>query len=45
MAQEQVVPVSPARRLPRLSLDWWAVLSALVLVALILVGGIPSIPW
>jgi hypothetical protein len=45
MAQEQVVAVQPTRRLPRLSLDWWAVISALVLAALILVGIIPSIPW
>jgi hypothetical protein len=29
----------------RLSLDWWAVITALALVAAILVGLIPSVPW
>lgn len=45
MAQEQVAAAQPARRWPRLSLDWWAVISALVLAVLILVGIIPSVPW
>jgi hypothetical protein len=29
----------------RLSLDWWAVIAALVLVIAVLIGLIPSVPW
>jgi hypothetical protein len=29
----------------RISLDWWAVITALVLAALILTGIISSVPW
>jgi hypothetical protein len=39
MAQEQVGIVQ------QLSLDWWAVIVALGLAALIRVGIIPSVPW
>jgi hypothetical protein len=29
----------------KISLDWWAVITALVLAALILLGIIQSVPW
>lgn len=45
MAQEQAKIVAPASRLPRLSVDWWAVLASLVAAALILAGILPNIPW
>jgi hypothetical protein len=45
MAQEQAEVVRPARPQLRLSLDWWAVISALALAALILTGIIPNVPW
>lgn len=45
MASEQTTIAPSERRIPRLSLDWWAVLTALALAALILAGVIPNIPW
>ena len=45
MAQEQVEVVRPVRPQLQLSLDWWAVISALGLAALILVGILPNVPW
>lgn len=32
-------------RFPRLSLDWWAVITALAVVILIRFAVIPAIPW
>ena len=29
----------------KLSLDWWAVITALILAVLVLVGVLPNIPW
>ena len=48
MPNEQSNEPTEARRAGfelRLSLDWWAVIAALALVAAILVGLIPSVPW
>ena len=28
-----------------LSLDWWTVIAAFALTALVLLGALPSIPW
>jgi len=30
---------------PKLSLDWWSVLLALVVAALVKAGMLPAIPW
>jgi hypothetical protein len=38
-------PKSEAKPAPRLSLDTWAVLLALVAAALIRFGLIPKVPW
>lgn len=45
MASEPTTVAPAERRGVRLSLDWWAVLTALVLAALVLLGVIPSVPW
>jgi hypothetical protein len=45
MATEPTLAVQPRPRSWRLSLDWWAVLTALALAALVLVGVIPNVPW
>jgi hypothetical protein len=45
MAQEQVDVARPARPQLQLSLDWWAVISALGLAALILIGILSNVPW
>lgn len=45
MSQKEEPPAAPPSSLPKISLDWWAVITALALVALILVGVIQSIPW
>jgi hypothetical protein len=29
----------------RITLDWWAVIVAFAVVALVLMGALPSIPW
>jgi hypothetical protein len=29
----------------RIPLDWWTVIVAFALVALVLVGALPAIPW
>jgi hypothetical protein len=29
----------------RISLDWWAVIVAFALTALVIVGALPIIPW
>jgi hypothetical protein len=34
----------PAMNKPTLSLDWWAVLAAVALAALVLLG-LPALPW
>jgi len=36
---------TPVKRVPRLSLDTWAVLLALAAAALIRLGLIPRVPW
>lgn len=41
-SQQEVSSAPPAGGL---SLDWWAVIAALALAALILVGLIPAVPW
>jgi hypothetical protein len=40
-----VSPAAGRRRWPRLSLDWWAVLLALALAALVRAGLLPRVPW
>ena len=35
----------PGSKLPKLSLDTWAVLLALLAVALVRFGAIPHVPW
>jgi hypothetical protein len=46
MSQEpNHTPVVSARSRFSLSLDWWAVITALILAALVLLGIIPSVPW
>ena len=45
MATEQGAVTRPAIRRWTLSLDWWAVIIALVLAVLLLTGIIPSVPW
>lgn len=45
MATEQGVVVRPTTRKWTLSLDWWAVITALVLAVLLLTGIIGSVPW
>ena len=44
-ASEPTAVVPTERRGLRLSVDWWAVLTALVLAGLLLVGVIPNVPW
>lgn len=45
MATEQAVAARPTARKPKISLDWWAVITALVLAVLLLVGILPNVPW
>ena len=35
----------PAPAAPGLSLDWWAVIIALALAALVVIGLIPAVAW
>jgi hypothetical protein len=41
----QTSPAQPASRGLNISLDWWSVIIAMILVALILFTALPSIPW
>ena len=34
-----------AEKKARVSLDWWTVIVAVAIVALVLVGALPAIPW
>jgi len=43
MAEHQLQAI--AKRAPRLSLDTWAVLIALLAAALVRFGVIPKVPW
>jgi hypothetical protein len=45
MATEPAIVAQSQRRRLSLSLDWWAVLAALALALLVLVGIIPNVPW
>jgi hypothetical protein len=40
----QSTPSEQSGRL-QISLDWWAVLTALALALLVLIGILPSVPW
>jgi hypothetical protein len=45
MATEPTLVAQSQRRSFQLSLDWWAVITALVLAALVLLSVIPNVPW